>query len=187
VLTEQDAQALEVQWHQYEDDKPQIRPRSEPVLARVRSALKEQFGKPPSDSDVLWRILNEESLGFVSSESWALYTHVVFEMAEIRLMQGKAIAALELYIQAVHLALNGPRNIDRELVRAGYPRFSQPGLLPDRYIQRLVKVQRALGLSAEQLEARYLDTATRTSSELVLPLPAEKAWKSLVGRVAHDA
>jgi len=187
LLTEADAHALEAQWHQYEDDKPQIGPRSEATLARVRSALQQQFGKLPSEADVLWRVFNEELLAHVSSQSWALYTHVLYEMAELQLAQGREVAALDLYIQAVLLALNGPRNIDRELLSAGYTRFSPPGFIPDRYIQRMVKAKRALGLSAKQLEAKFLNTASRTSSELVLPLSAENAWNSLAERIAHDA
>ncbi len=187
LLTEQDAQALEAQWHQYEDDKPQISPRPEHVLARVRNALHEQFGRPPSELDVLWRVFNEELLSFISSESWALYTHVLFEMAELQLIQRRETAALDLYIQAIHLALNGPRNIDREHVRAGYPRFSAPGLVPDRYLQQLLKSQRVLGLSPKQLEVMYLETATRASTELMLPLAAESTWNSLGERIAHDA
>jgi hypothetical protein len=187
LLTEEDAQALEAQWHQYEDDKPQISPRSEHALAQVRDALHEQFGRSPSEPDVLWRVFNEELLGFIGSESWALYTHVLFEMAELQLMQGRRSAALDLYVQAVHLALNGPRNIDRELVRAGYPRFLPTGFIPERYIQRLVKAQRALGLSRKQVEVIYLATATRLSTELVLPLAAETTWNTLAAHIAHDA
>jgi len=37
LLTEEDVQALEARWHQYEDDKPQISPRSEHALAQVRN------------------------------------------------------------------------------------------------------------------------------------------------------
>ena len=187
LLTEQDAQALEAQWHQYEDDKPQISPRPEHVLAPVRNALHKQFGRPPSEHDVLWRVFSDELVSFISSESWSLYTHVLFEMAELQLMQRRETAALDLYVQAVHLASNGPRNIDRELVRAGYSRFSAPGVVPDSYLQRLIKAQRALGLSPKQLEVMYLDAATRASTELKLPLAAESTWRSLGKRIAHDA
>lgn len=186
LLTEQDAQALEAQWHQHEDDKPQINPRPEHVLAAVRSALNEQFGRPPSESDVLWRVFNEELLRFSSSESWALYTHVLFEMGELQLVQGRKAHALDLYAQAVHLKLNGPRNIDCELVHAGYPRFLPTAHFPENYLRRMLKARRALGLGSKQLEAQYLDSATRVGTELMLPLPAEAAWDSLAARIEQD-
>lgn len=183
LLTEQDAQAVEAQWHQYEEEKAQITPRPEQTMAEIRGALHKQFGRPPSEPDVLWRVFNSELIRFSSTESWALYTHVLFEMAELQRAQGREGAALDIYFQAVHLAMNGPRNIDRELVRAGYPRFSPPGFVPETYLRRVVRAQRVLGLSAEQLKAMYLATASRASSELKLPLPAESTWGALAERI----
>jgi hypothetical protein len=179
LLRESELAELERQWVEDAEKKPHIRPRPVEVREKVVEALTQQFGRAPSDSDVLWRIFNEERLQYSSSESWGLYTQVNFEMGELLMSEGKPEAALAQYINAYILISNGPMNIDRELVQSGYARFSGEGPPAPNYVKRIDQMLKQSALPNEKFKELFFSSAQLLQRNLQLPLSPEASWDQL--------
>jgi DNA-directed RNA polymerase subunit RPC12/RpoP len=179
LLRESELAELERQWVEDAEKKPHIRPRPVEVREKVVEALTQQFGRAPSDSDVLWRIFNEERLQYSSSESWGLYTQVNFEMGELLMSEGKPEAALAQYINAYILISNGPMNIDRELVQSGYARFSGEGPPAPNYVKRIDQMLKQSALPNEKFKDLFFSSAQLLQRDLQLPLSPEASWDQL--------
>lgn len=180
VLLRQDELAeLAQQWALQAEREPRIMARPAEVRERVTESLTRQFGRSPSESDVLWRIFNEEILQYSSSEEWGFYTQVQFEMGELLMSEGKYKPALHQYFTALILSINGPRNIDRELVKSGYSRFSGEGFCAGLYLDRVKQMIRNTEIKDEDLKEIFFSLASDLQKTLLLPLTPEEAWKCL--------
>jgi hypothetical protein len=179
LLREDQLAELERQWVIEAATRPRIRPRPAEALNHARAALSSVFGRLPSERDVLWRVLNDELLEATTSESWGLYTSTQFEVGELLMSETKYEAALHRYLTAFILDVNGPRNIDKELVRSGYARFSGQGPTPDIVVERINQMIDAIEPKLQDIKDLFQTIARDLQLTLLLPLPSEQAWNIL--------
>lgn len=79
---------------------------------KVKSDLKKSFkGKEPSEQDIEWRILNQDSIKYAKSKDWISYMSNRGHMADILANSGKLKDALRTYIEVAFFALNGASDV----------------------------------------------------------------------------
>lgn len=179
LVTEIEAEEMEAQWNYSIEMRPQIMQRDEKTLTRTRDDLRKKFCQPPSEQDVLWRIFNEELVDHSTKGMWALYTHVLFEMGELLMNEGRIADALGQYLDAFYLGQNGPRNIDPSMIHEGYPAFKPGNRIPEQYIKRIIQMMSGCEIVPEQLESLFMRRAHQLYRDLRLPVPPQPVWNAL--------
>lgn len=179
LVTEIEAEEIEAQWNYSIEMRPQIMQREEKTLTRTRDDLRKKFCQPPSERDVLWRIFNEELVDHSTKGMWALYTHVLFEMGELLMSEGRIADALCQYLDAFYLGQNGPRNIGPSMIHEGHPAFKPGNRSPEQYIKRIIQMMSRCEIVAEQLESLFMRRAHELHRDLQLPVPPQPAWNAL--------
>jgi hypothetical protein len=180
LLRESELVELEEQWLHDAESKPLIVPRPPEVLEQVREQLTQQFGRPPRHNDVLWRIFNLELLESSSNGGWAVYAGVNFEMGEVIMSEGKYAAALHQYLIAFVLWINGPRNIDPQLVKSGVSRFSGNGFCPPPVIKRIRWMLKLTDSTYDDIKDKFFAIAEDMQRTLILPRDPESVWEEFL-------
>lgn len=79
---------------------------------KVKADLTKSFkGKEPSEQDIEWRILNQDSIKYARSKDWISYMLIRGHMADILAKNGKDKDALRTYIEVAFLAINGASDV----------------------------------------------------------------------------
>jgi hypothetical protein len=145
------------------------------------ATLRERFGHEPSNQDVEWALLTDQSLDHARNQNWGLYRNSRFAMAEILTAEDKLAPALDLLLDVCFLDLNGPSNhggmTDPELLTL-FPRFDPTsGDLAPGILSRVERAVQRLGFSNDTLKKRFMAIAEKLKTSLRLPLHPEKAWR----------
>lgn len=111
LVTKEQTDKIEEQWsivngtHQeYLAEKNRFAKEKERLTAKFAA------GKPASDSDVEWSLLNKDSIKHAQEGNWGLYRNTRFAMAEFFKRRLKLKEALAFYFEVCYLDLNGPNN-----------------------------------------------------------------------------
>lgn len=145
-----------------------------------RKRLTNLNGRPPSEFDLQWSLLNQDIIKHSQNANWGLYRNTRFEMGELLSREGKDKQALETYLWVCYLDLNGPNNNesikdDPELLKE-YPHFSKEvAFLAPGVIQRILSLTEKLKLSPNDVRKLFIEVGKREK----LPITPNKAWIEL--------
>ncbi len=155
-----------------------------------KKVLTKRFGCEPSDTDVIWSLLNKELIEHSRTQNWIGYRTTIFDMGELLRGESKWSDALQRYFEVCYLDLNGPCNygnvsdINADLLSAGLGEEIKP-FNPDRGelfsgVLALVEyLAKSLGMDPDKAHKQFIEIAAKFEKTLRLPLSPEVAWKSL--------
>jgi len=144
-----------------------------------RQNLETKFGKPPSENDVNWALLNNDLLKNVRNGDWGLYRNNKHSMAEILRKENKLQEALEIYLEVCYLDLNGPNNIGGMKDYAFEPFSLEDALLAPGILKRAKVITNKLSLNPEEIKEVFTKIAYKIEKKMKLPLSPKLAWKKL--------
>jgi len=182
LVTEKQAELIEEQWTIVNGTHDEYLARRHEIEGE-RSRLAKQFGRPPSENDVKWGLLNKEVTELASNGEWGLYRNTRFQMAELLRKESKFKQALSTYCWVCYLDLNGPRNTgglkDPVLLRT-YPPFSpREAFLAPGIISRMAGIIKKLHVDEEEVLAVFSEAAEHDYRGLKLPVQPTEAWQKL--------
>lgn len=152
---------------------------------RAHKELRRKFGSDPSEADVRWRVFNKKSIELANNRDWGLYTSVRQTMAEHLVAEGKESAALDMFLEACYLDLNGPTNRgdpipDPDLERM-FPLWDPERAFEPTYsASAAATLAERLSLDAEMVSERFRERATRLQEAMKIPVSPERAWSQLL-------
>jgi hypothetical protein len=153
----------------------------------ARHILHERFGKPPSDYDIAWRLLNQDLIAHGVLGNWALYRQTRFLMGELLHAEGKWKAALRTYLEVLYLDLNGAQ--DRGRARPPRDSTDFPVANPKRakvawtVVKRCLALAGRLQLNGPDLREWFYRAAAPPYCNMRLPIDPQRAWRLLTKRM----
>ncbi|SEG23881.1 hypothetical protein [Billgrantia desiderata] len=181
LIREDQISVIEEQWAIANGTHEQFLAEQE-AYEKERDALRNKFGREPSENDIRWSMLNKSLLKYAQDFQWGFYRNARLSMGDILKKESKELEALDTYLEVCYLDVNGPSNCgtrDPEILRE-YPPFDPkramvaPGVIG--YIDKIIANHR---LTQEQVGKRFIKLAERTGESLKLPVDSESAWKTL--------
>ena len=148
--------------------------------------LHQRFGKPPSDSDVAWRLLNQDLIIHGAAGNWALYRQTRYHMGELLHAEGKLKAALLTYFEVCYLELNGAQERGCSVhpphasTESPLPKKAQ---LAETLLERCLEVAGSLHLNGHDLREWFYRAAAQPYHDLRLPIDPQRAWRRLKRRM----
>lgn len=189
LVTEHQAREIEAQWNEIHSVPP---PRIDKKKGfdDEKKKLTKKFGREPSDSDVIWSLLNKELIEHSRAQHWGLYRNTMFEMGELLRSESKWSDALKRYFEVCYLDLNGPSNcgdvsnMDRDFLRAVIGEEIKPfdpksGELYPGVLACIEYLAKNLDLDSDKAHTQFTEATTKLEKALRLPLSPEAAWRSL--------
>jgi DNA-directed RNA polymerase subunit RPC12/RpoP len=184
LVTEEQAKLLQNEWESF--PRAWISPSLDcQEMEKCRERLAKKFGKSPSDKEVAWAYLNQETMNHTKQRDWGLYRNTRLSMAAILEKYGKAAEALKYYLEVCYLDLNGPRNTggieDPELrISLNVQDFTiEDAFLAPAVIDKILEIILGLKLDENQVYQEFMKVAERNNANLKLPVSPETAWKKL--------
>ncbi len=181
-VTREQAEMLEEQWamvkgHYYELQRDKQR------RAQIKGLLAEKFGRAPSETDVEWKLLNENLLTAAREQDWPRYRDTRHAMAQLLSREKKHEHALVTFLEVCYLDINGPINVKdnrwrgvSEPIGPWTPKF---GHLNSRVVERLAKIAHVENFALENMHAQFMKRAGDVKQALHLPVPLGSAWEKL--------
>lgn len=167
VVTEAQADEIDEQWRIVNGTQEMYLEESKRVEER-RAQLKKQFGgKEPSEHDVQWGLLNEDTINHASNGQWGLYRNTRMQMADLLWKEKRHKGALQMYCMVCYLDLNGANNMLTDEngrvitdIEGSEPfdvelKFLAPGIT-----DRMRKAVETLKMSKEEFKDLFIDRAT---------------------------
>jgi hypothetical protein len=183
LVCEDDLERLEEQWSTVNGTHDDFVKQRQRRLS-TRETLRQQSGKPPSDFDVAWRLLNEDSIAHGAAGNWGLYRNTRFRMGESLREERRLKEALLMYLEVCYLDLDGPQNLggvaNRPDLAAEFPPFDAKGAdasLAPGVVRRCRNLVRALQLTPDELRDYFHKVAEPHHRNLRLPVDPPSAWR----------
>lgn len=189
LVTEDQAKEIEAQWNEMHSVPP---PRIDKKVGfdDEKKMLIKKFGREPSDSDVIWGLLNKELIEHSRAQHWGLYRNTIFEMGELLRSESKWSDALKRYFEVCYLDMNGPSNygdvsdMDQDLLRAAIGEEIKPfdpkrGELYSGVLACVEYLVKNLDLDSDKVHTLFMEAIAQIDKALRLPLSPEAAWISL--------
>jgi hypothetical protein len=154
-----------------------------------KESLHQKFGRPPSDLDVIWSLLNKERLKHAQAGKWGLYRNDTLDMADALFWTHHDARGLPFYLEVCYLDLNNPSNsglIDDPKLLAEFPPFSiDPNGMAPVVLALAAKSIKLSGQSPQQVQTDFLARSAKIHESLRLPLSPEKAWTMISDALAE--
>lgn len=183
VVTKAEADKIDEEWERkYEYDSFISRGFSRKErFEKERERLRKQFGKEPSDRDVMWAILGKESGEHFLRRDFGFYSSTIFEKAEILRKEMRLEAALKKYFEVCYLDLNGPENLGG-ISDSGLkiPPFDpEKGLLAPAVVFEIKEIMKELEFDKNKAKLIFIEHNSKRFKSWQLPLTPENCWSSL--------
>ena len=182
LVTADEAEILDEQWAMVKGNYDELQ-RDKQRRSEAGVALAEKFGRAPSESDVKWKLLNEDLLTLAGKQDWPRYRDTKHTMAQLLSREKKHKHALTTLLEVCYLDINGPIDItaDRwrgvsEPIGPWTPKF---GRLNSRVIDRIVKTARSGDFTPEAVHLLFVEQATVVKQALHLPVAVDAGWDKL--------
>ena len=184
VVTAERAEEIEDEWAKINgtwDEREEEKRR----FVETKKLLTERFkGKAPSDNDIKWSLLNEDSMKHASMQNWGLYRNVIFQMGEILRKEEKHLMAIEKYLLVCYIDSCGPNNISTPLGQKseyGQKAFSKDGaFLAPGVLERIQKCARLIDTELEELRAEFLLLGERYKGAIPFTRSTEESWIEII-------
>jgi len=190
MVTEDQLPQIETQWNLYQYFKG-MTSEDRKEYNDERDRLRSQFGRMPGHFDVRWSLYNRELIEHTSAGDMGFYASTKGRMAALLEEEGRLKNALDGWLEAAGLDLNGATNTsshrdDPELM-AEYPQF-QPSMsfLAPGIASHVEWIREKLGLSEDDIRRRFLDVYQKRLAGLKVPLTSEEAWNRFLEAAAEE-
>lgn len=184
VVTQEEAGKIEEEWAIFNGTHDDYLAEKEKIK-KEKKALKNRFGKDPTENDVHWSLLNKSLIEHAQNGDWGLYRCARFDMAEILRKEKKLKRALQAYLEVSYIDLNGPNNLggvnDEDSLKifppfdpvAGYASLA-PGVID--IIRKIIK---RINIDMPEVKTIFIRHNSLIEKSLRLPLSAKDAWLSM--------
>jgi hypothetical protein len=184
LVTEEQGKLLQSEWERF--PRASISPHLDfQEMEKCRERLSKKFGKSPSDMDVAWAYLNQETMRHPKQRDWGLYRNTRLSMAAILEKDEKPAEALKYYLEVCYLDINGPQNTggiqDQELRSSlNVQDFTiEDAFLAPAIIDKIFEIILSLKLDENHVSQEFMKVSERSSANLKLPISPEAAWEKL--------
>lgn len=146
----------------------------------VRDQLRVRFGgKEPSDGDVEWAILNEDSMAAATLGQWGKYADLGCQMGRRLFREKKYEDAIRQALISGYVQVNGPVD-DYTMEGAKRPSSFAPGELGDLRASSAADLLddccAALSEDPRRYQEQFLTEADQMAKSGIFPLKPKKAW-----------
>ncbi len=184
VVTAERAEEIEDEWSKI-NGTWEFRQEEKRRYQATKEQLTKNFnGAVPSDNDIKWSLLNEDSIKHASVQDWGLYRNTIFQMGEILRKEEKHAMALEKYLLVCYIDTCGPNNVGVPLgqkLEFGQKAFSKDSaFLAPGVLERVQKSAKATNKDLESLENILKDVGMKYKGAIPFTLTPENSWKQIL-------
>lgn len=184
VVTAERAEEIEDEWSKI-NGTWEYRQEEKRRYQATKDQLTENFkGVVPSDNDIKWSLLNEDSVKHASVQDWGLYRNTIFQMGEILRKEEKHSMAIEKYLLVCYMDTCGPNNVGVPLgqkVEFAQKAFSKEfAFLAPGVLERVQKSAKSINADLDSLREILLEVATKYKGAIPFTLTPEDSWKQII-------
>ena len=185
VVTAERAEEIEDEWAKINGTWEE-RQEEKRRFADTKEQLTKRFnGKIPSDNDIKWSLLIEDSVKHSSMQNWGLYRNVIFQMGEILRKENKHSGAIEKYLLVCYIDTCGPNNISTPIGQKsngwGVTPFSEKqAFLAPGVIERIQKSAKRMNTDLEDLKEVLSEIGVTYKDGIPFTLSTEESWKKIL-------
>ncbi len=184
VVTAERAEEIEDEWAKI-NGTWEFREAEKLRYEETKERLTKNFnGATPSENDIKWSLLNEDSIKHSSVQDWGLYRNTIFEMGEILRKEEKYAMALEKYLLVCYIDTCGPNNISTPLGQKnefGQKAFSKDSaFLAPGVLERILKSARKIDKDLESLKELLVKVGEQYKGAIPFTMPPEESWEEII-------
>ncbi len=139
--------------------------------SEVAKELTSRFGRAPEDGDITWYILNRESINTLMEGRYGHYRNVRLDMFDVLYAEKNYTQAIDMLMEVIYLD-----NSNFHLYGNQFANKKADILLTGT----LIRVQKRLDLSLEEIESRYLEKCRSVQQQLHIELDPKESLKELI-------
>jgi hypothetical protein len=184
VVTAERAEEIEDEWSKINGTWEYRQEEKRRYEATKEQLTKNFKGVVPSDNDVKWSLLNEDSIKHASVQDWGLYRNTIFQMGEILRKEEKHSMAIEKYLLVCYMDTCGPNNVGVPLgqkLEFGQKAFSKEfAFLAPGVLERVQKSAKAANKDLDGLKIVILDIGVRYNGAIPFTMSPEESWEEII-------
>jgi hypothetical protein len=184
VVTAERAEEIEDEWSKINGTWEYRQEEKRRYEATKEQLTKNFKGVVPSDNDVKWSLLNEDSIKHASVQDWGLYRNTIFQMGEILRKEEKHSMAIEKYLLVCYMDTCGPNNVGAPLgqkLEFGQKAFSKEfAFLAPGVLERVQKSAKAANKDLDGLKVVILDIGVKYKGAIPFTISPEESWEEII-------
>ena len=184
VVTAERAEEIEDEWSKINGTWEYRQEEKRRYEATKEQLTKNFKGVVPSDNDVKWSLLNEDSIKHASVQDWGLYRNTIFQMGEILRKEEKHSMAIEKYLLVCYMDTCGPNNVGVPLgqkLEFGQKAFSKEfAFLAPGVLERVQKSAKAANKDLDGLKVVILDIGVKYKGAIPFTMSPEESWEEII-------
>jgi hypothetical protein len=184
VVTAERAEEIEDEWSKINGTWEYRQEEKRRYEATKEQLTKNFKGVVPSDNDIKWSLLNEDSIKHASVQDWGLYRNTVFQMGEILRKEEKHSMAIEKYLLVCYMDTCGPNNVGVPLgqkLEFGQKAFSKEfAFLAPGVLERVQKSAKAANKDLDGLKVVILDIGVKYKGAIPFTMSPEESWEEII-------
>ena len=184
VVTAERAEEIEDEWSKINGTWEYRQEEKRRYEATKEQLTKNFKGVVPSDNDIKWSLLNEDSIKHASVQDWGLYRNTIFQMGEILRKEEKHSMAIEKYLLVCYMDSCGPNNVGVPLgqkLEFGQKAFSKEfAFLAPGVLERVQKSAKAADKDLDGLKIVILDIGVRYKGAIPFTMSPEESWEEII-------
>jgi hypothetical protein len=184
VVTAERAEEIEDEWSKINGTWEYRQEEKRRYEATKEQLTKNFKGVVPSDNDIKWSLLNEDSIKHASVQDWGLYRNTIFQMGEILRKEEKHSMAIEKYLLVCYMDTCGPNNVGVPLgqkLEFGQKAFSKEfAFLAPGVLERVQKSAKAANKDLDGLKVVILDIGVKYKGAIPFTMSPEESWEEII-------
>jgi hypothetical protein len=184
VVTAERAEEIEDEWSKINGTWEYRQEEKRRYEATKEQLTKNFKGVVPSDNDIKWSLLNEDSIKHASVQDWGLYRNTIFQMGEILRKEEKHSMAIEKYLLVCYMDTCGPNNVGVPLGQKlgfGQKAFSKEfAFLAPGVLERVQKSAKAINKDLDDLKVVILDIGVKYKGAIPFTISPEESWEEII-------
>jgi hypothetical protein len=184
VVTAERAEEIEDEWSKINGTWEYRQEEKRRYEATKEQLTKNFKGVVPSDNDIKWSLLNEDSIKHASVQDWGLYRNTIFQMGEILRREEKHSMAIEKYLLVCYMDTCGPNNVGVPLgqkLEFGQKAFSKEfAFLAPGVLERVQKSAKAADKDLDGLKVVILDIGVKYKGAIPFTISPEESWEEII-------
>jgi hypothetical protein len=184
VVTAERAEEIEDEWSKINGTWEYRQEEKRRYEATKEQLTKNFKGVVPSDNDIKWSLLNEDSIKHASVQDWGLYRNTIFQMGEILRKEEKHSMAIEKYLLVCYMDTCGPNNVGVPLgqkLEFGQKAFSKEfAFLAPGVLERVQKSAKAINKDLDDLKVVILDIGVKYKGAIPFTISPEESWEEII-------
>ena len=184
VVTAERAEEIEDEWSKINGTWEYRQEEKRRYEATKEQLTKNFKGVVPSDNDIKWSLLNEDSIKHASVQDWGLYRNTIFQMGEILRKEEKHSMAIEKYLLVCYMDTCGPNNVGVPLgqkLEFGQKAFSKEfAFLAPGVLERVQKSAKAINKDLDDLKVIILDIGVKYKGAIPFTMSPEESWEEII-------